>query len=292
MILINNKLNKTPLIVITGETASGKSSIAMSLAQKINGEIICADSKTVYRDMDIGTAKPTLDDQQKVRHWCLDLVDPDQKFNVALFKKEANAAIKDIKSRCKIPILVGGSGLYVYSIIYNYKFRTNKADDRYSNLDNKTVSELIDICNQKGYKLPENKFNKRYLIKVIESKGDVVKNTKLFKNVIYVGVENDKNQLEQKIRRRIIQMVDQGLIEETKNLYKKYNSKNESFTADIYPIVKRYIDNEISMSEMIELAVIKDRQLAKKQRTWFKRDNNIKWLKKEQVEKYILGVLK
>ncbi len=286
------KLANLPLIVITGETASGKSSVAMSLAQKLDSEIICADSKTVYKDMNIGTAKPTKQDQALVRHWCLDLVRPDQEFNVAMFQQAAQKAIVDIRSRKKVPILVGGSGLYVNSIIYNYDFRSQNSQYQRCDLDNMSVEQLIDICCKEGYKLPQNKHNKRHLIRTIETKGQVVRNTTVINNAIYVGIENDKSELERRIRARIEQMLEEGLIEETIKLYQKYDSQTEAFTADIYPIVKRYLDNEIDREELIELAVIKDRQLAKKQRTWFRRDQNIKWLAKNQVEDYMISVLK
>ncbi len=285
------KLTNLPLIVIAGETASGKSSVAISLAQKINGEIICADSKTVYCDMNIGTAKPTKQDQMLIKHWCLDLVKPDQEFNAAMFKEQAEKAINDIRSRKKVPILVGGSGLYINSIIYNYNFGQKKDQNERSKLDNKTVVELIKICQDNQYMLPKNQHNKRHLIRTIENRGRDVKNTTIIPNLIYVGIKNDKTKLETRIKLRIEQMLDQGLVEETKKLYQKYNQRTEAFTADIYPIVKRFLDQEIDRQQMIDLAVIKDRQLAKKQRTWFRRDQNIKWLELEQVEKYILSVL-
>ncbi len=289
---MKSKLNKTPLIVIVGETASGKSSVAMSLAQKIGGEIVCADSKTIYKDMNIGTAKPTKQDQALVRHWCLDLVYPDQEFNVSLFQKEAQKAIKDIRSRKKVPILVGGSGLYINSIIYNYNFRQKKDEKERSELNNKTVAELVKICEQNNYMLPKNQQNKRHLIRAIESKGQCVKNTTIINDVILIGIKNDKSELEKRIKKRIVQMIEEGLIKETELLYKKYNNDTEAFTADIYPIVKQYLDGKINYQQMVELAVIKDHQLAKKQRTWFKRDNNVQWVLREEAEKYILSVFK
>ncbi len=286
------KLADLPLIVIAGETASGKSSVAISLAQKLNGEIVCADSKTVYQEMNIGTAKPSHQDQRLVRHWCLDLILPNQEFNVAMFQKQAQKAINDIRSRKKIPILVGGSGLYINSIIYNYNFRVQKKAEERSYLNNKTVEELQKIIEHNNYMLPKNQQNKRHLIRVIESKGKIQQNQQIIDNLIYIGIKNNKEDLEARIRLRIEQMLADGLIEETKELYHKYDADLESMTADIYPITKRLIDGQISRQEMIDLAVIKDRQLAKKQRTWFKRDQNINWLYLSQVEDYILSVLK
>lgn len=118
------------IVVIVGMTASGKSAVAMKLAQERNGEIICADSRTIYKGMDIGTAKPSPTDRKAVRHHLLDIITPDQKFTVADFQKQANAAIKDIASRGKLPIVVGGTGLYVDALIYNYSFGGPKAGQR------------------------------------------------------------------------------------------------------------------------------------------------------------------
>ncbi len=120
----------SPLIVIVGETASGKTALAIEIAKSFNGEIICADSRTVYRGMDIGTAKPTRAERKVIKHHLLDIVEPDEKYNVAKFKKDALTAIEDITSRGKLPIMVGGTGLYIDSVIFDYDF------------DNKTMSEL------------------------------------------------------------------------------------------------------------------------------------------------------
>jgi tRNA dimethylallyltransferase len=118
---------RTPLIVITGPTGSGKSAIALSLAEKYGGEIICADSRTVYKFMDIGTAKPSLDDQKRVKHWLLDVVNPDDKFSVSDFQELAQKAINNIRSRGKIPFLVGGTGLYIDAVVLDFSF-AEKAD--------------------------------------------------------------------------------------------------------------------------------------------------------------------
>ncbi len=127
---ISQMQNSSPLIVIVGETASGKTALGIKLAQKFNGEIICADSRTVYKHMDIGTAKPTKTEQRLVRHHLIDLVEPNEKYNVAMFKHDALAAIEDITGRGKLPIIVGGTGLYVDAVIFDYDF------------DSKTMSDL------------------------------------------------------------------------------------------------------------------------------------------------------
>ncbi len=122
-----------PLIVIVGQTASGKTALGIELAQKFNGEIICADSRTVYKDMDIGTAKPTAAEQQKAKHYLLDIIEPGEKYNVARFQKDANKLIEAISARGTLPIMVGGTGLYVDSVIFNYDFDSKTMSDLRSN---------------------------------------------------------------------------------------------------------------------------------------------------------------
>ena len=190
------------LLVIVGPTASGKSALAMRIAEEFGGEIICADSRTVYRGMDIGTAKPTKEEQAKVKHWGLDLVQLNQRFTVADFKKYAEDAIEDIQNRGKLPILVGGTGLYIDAVLFNFSFRRgNKISDRliYSQ---KTIEELQAIIKEKGYPMPENKQNKRHLIRTIETKGHKgSRQTKLHKTVLLVGLLPEEEMLKQKIFR-------------------------------------------------------------------------------------------
>lgn len=138
-----------PLIVIVGPTASGKTATAISIAQRYDGEIICADSRTVYKGMDIGTAKPTLDEQTLVKHWGIDLVSPDQRYTVGMFQSYARDVIDDIYARGKRPILVGGTGLYVDSILFNYDFPATKDDALVKDLLKLSDEELRIYCKKK-----------------------------------------------------------------------------------------------------------------------------------------------
>lgn len=280
-----------PLIVILGPTASGKSAVGLELAKKIDGEIICADSRTVYRHMDIGTAKPSAEEQAEIKHWCLDLVEPDQTFSVADFKAAAEQAIADIRSRDKYPIMVGGSGMYIDSVIFDFQLQPKADLVLRQKLEQLTIEQLQDYCKKHNYGLPENCFNRRHLIRRIETKGIDVKNTKPIGNLLIIGIDVKKTTLRQRIAQRIEQMIEQGLLEETAYLYKNYNSSLESMTANIYQLAKRYIDGEISKLQLLELATIRDAQLAKKQRTWFQRNPYIKWLEREQVLSYVIDKL-
>ncbi len=280
-----------PLIVILGPTASGKSAVGLELARRIDGEIICADSRTVYRHMNIGTAKPSTEEQAEIRHWCLDLVNPDQAFSVADFKRAAERAITDIRSRGKYPIMVGGSGLYIDSVIFDFQLQS-KADPKLRQfLEQLTTEQLQQYCKKHNYSLPENSVNRRHLIRRIETKGIDVKNTQLINNLIIVGIDVEKTTLRNRIAQRIDQMLEQGLIEETEFLYKNYNTNLGAMTANIYQLVKRYLDGEIDRTQLLELATTRDAQLAKKQRTWFRRNPHIKWLDHQQVLPYILTKL-
>src|SRR5688572_21256799 len=163
-------MNK-PLIVIAGPTASGKSALAMKVAKKYNGEIICADSRTVYKGMDIGTAKPSAVDRKEVPHHLLDIVQPNQPFTAADFKEQALAAIDDISGRGKLPIMVGGTGLYIDSVIFDYRFGDPADPDKRAQLQDMTLEQLQQMCVMEGIRLPENTKNKRHLVRAVELGG-------------------------------------------------------------------------------------------------------------------------
>ncbi len=162
--------SRPKLLVIVGPTASGKSELALNIAKKYNGEIIAADSRTVYRDMNIGTAKPSLDDQKALLHWGLDLVNPGQRFTAADFKQYAEAKIVDIQKRGKLPLLVGGTGLYIDSVLFDFGFLADFDPKLRKELEQLSVQDLQKIIKQRGYTMPTNYQNKRYLIRVIETK--------------------------------------------------------------------------------------------------------------------------
>ena len=187
--------------------------------------------------------------------------------------------------------MVGGSGLYIDSVIFDFQLQP-KADPKLrQSLEQLTTEQLQQYCKKHNYGLPENSTNRRHLIRRIETKGIDVKNTQLINDLIIVGIDVEKTTLRHRIAQRIDQMLEQGLIEETKFLYKNYNTHLESMTANIYQLVKRYLDGEIDRTRLLELATTRDAQLAKKQRTWFRRNPHIKWLDRQQVLPYILTKL-
>jgi len=281
-----------PLIVIIGPTASGKTGIAIKLAEQFNGEIISADSRAIYKYMDIGTAKPTIDEQKQIKHWGVDLIEPGEKFTVADFQKYANEKISDIRARGKIPFLVGGSGLYVDSVIYNYEFGEIADEESRAEFEKMTIEELQEYCKIHNILLPENYKNKRYLVRTIEQKGVVKNNRKQIReNTIVIGILTDKEELRNRISARAKQMFDSEIEKETKFLAKRYSFDLESMKSNIYPIVHRMMNGEITRDEAVRLFEIADWHLAKRQITWFQRNSKIKWLPLCDIEKHISDAL-
>lgn len=284
----SSNYNKTPLIVIVGPTASGKTSLAINLAEIYGGEIICADSRTVYKDMDIGTAKPSYEDCQRVPHWGIDLIYPYEYFSAAEFKQYALKKIENIRSRNKIPFLVGGTGLYIDAIVFDYKFGNKSDVKKRTLLEKLNIEELWKYCRKNNIELPDNYNNKRYVIRCIEQ-GGINNNRKveINNNTIVVGISTDRDNLRKRIKDRIEQFFDNNVVEEARILGKIYGWDNRAMSGNIYPILHKYIDNEINIEEAKVEIFYRDWHLAKRQMTWFRRNKNIEWLELNQVPSYI-----
>lgn len=281
-----------PLIVITGPTASGKTGLAIDLAEKYNGEIICADSRTIYKGMDIGTAKPTLEERRSVVHWGLDLVEPGEAFSAADFKAYATEKIADIRSRNKVPFLVGGTGLYIDAIIFDYQFGPTANSELRDKLEQLTIEQLHAYCLNNNIELPENKLNKRYVIRAIEQGGISRKrNDKMINNAHVVAIATDREILRTRIRDRTEQFFDNGVVEEATNLGKKYGWGSEAMTGNIYPLVHRYLNHEIDLEEMKNKFTTLDWRLAKRQLTWLRRNSEIQWLSLTDAAHYLEAIL-
>lgn len=273
----------TPLVVITGPTASGKSALAMSVAKLYGGEIICADSRTVYKGMDIGTAKPTLQDQSEVRHHMIDLVEPNQSFTAADFKSRALQAITEIASRNKLPIMVGGTGLYIDSVIFDYAFGPPADPKKRKELQELTVSDLQRLCLKNAIELPTNKQNKRHLIRAIELNGSIRTPKRLRPNTIVVALTANLADLTGKIRQRAQDMVAKGVVQEVQKLGDVYGWHTEALTGNIYRIFRGVVEGNASIESALERCVLSDRQLAKRQITWLKRNPYVIWGPPDQL---------
>lgn len=271
-------LSELPLIVIVGPTASGKSATAMRIAKEFGGEIICADSRTVYKYMDIGTAKPSVQDREEVPHFGLDLVEPGEVFTASDFKKYALQKIKDIRGRGHIPILVGGTGLYVDGVIFDYEFGKPEPELR-KMLETLSLEELKNYCSNNNINLPENENNRRYVIRAIEQKS--INNKRLMvpiPNTLVVGIATNRDELRARIAARSEQLFETGMVEEAIKLGKKYGWNSEAMTGNIYKLVKQFLDGEFDEAELKQRFITSDWQLAKRQLTWLKRNPFIHWL--------------
>lgn len=283
-----NTREEPPLVVIVGPTASGKTALAISLAKEFGGEIICADSRTVYKGMDIGTAKPTLEEQAQVVHWGLDLVEPGERFTAADFKVYALQKIKEIRMRGHVPFLVGGTGLYVDAVLFDYQFGVQGNEKVRKELEELTIEQLHEYCYQNNIRLPENSQNKRYVIRAIEQKSINVKRRKEpISNSIIVGIATDREVLRTRIAFRTEQLFENGVVKEATLLGKKYGWNNEAMTGNIYPLTRAYLKNEVTYDEMVEKNTTLDWRLAKRQLTWLKRNPYIHWGSADELYSFI-----
>lgn len=276
-------MSNPPLVVIVGPTASGKSDFAMRVAKRWGGELICADSRTVYRGMDIGTAKPSPADRDAVPHHLLDVVEPDQPFTTADFKTLANQAIADIWARGRLPIMVGGTGLYVDSVLFDFQFGEPADPVRRAELSAMSIEELQKICSDNNIELPMNNKNKRHLIRAIELGGLIKNNRSIRANTIVVGLTINKEDLEQRIRLRAQQMVLAGVKKEVEALAEHYGYDNQAMSGNIYRVFKDVTEGLKTTDQAIDDSIKTDISLAKRQRTWFKRNPHIVWGTPEEL---------
>lgn len=281
-----------PLVVIVGPTASGKTALAIELAEQFNGEIICADSRTIYKGMDIGTAKPTQEERARVPHWGLDLVEPNERFSAADFKRYAEQKIQEIRGRGHVPFLVGGTGLYVDGVIFDYQFGPVANGTRRAELEPLSLEELHEYCVKYNITLPENAQNKRYVIRAIERKS-VSEKRKVtpIDNTVIVGIATYREVLRDRIRRRTEHLFENGVVVEATILGKKYGWESEAMTGNIYRLVKQHLNEELTLEQVKEKNTTADWRLAKRQLTWLKRNPFIYWKTLPEAKQYLMQLL-
>lgn len=269
----------SPLVVIVGETASGKSALGMELAERFGGEIICADAMTVYPGFNIGTAKPSETDRAKVPHHLLDIADPAQGFSAAQFKQEAERAIADILARGKLPIMVGGSGLYIESVLYNYQFNVLPNTGERDVLNTMSLAELLVLARERGLDTTGiDAANPRRVMRLIETNGLKAVRSDLRENTCVIGIRTNREQLESRVKRRVEAMLTAGLEVEVTELAERYGWGVEAMKSVGYREWRTYFEGNASLTETVEQIAQSTMQLAKKQRTWFKRNNSIHWI--------------
>lgn len=281
-----------PVIVIVGPTASGKTRLAIKIAQSYGGEIICADSRTVYKGMDIGTAKPTLEEQQGIPHWGLDLVPPTARYTAADFKQYAHDKIVEIRQRGKLPILVGGTGLYVDAVVFDYQFPRPMAITEREKFESMSREELFEYCLKNNIELPEDDKNKRRLIRAINDESHLrQRNRTIPKDFFIVGIATNKEILMNRIAGRTEQMFDNSVVEEATLLGKKYGWNSEAMTSNVYRVIRSYLEKSLTLEETKEKFTTRDWQLAKRQMTWFRRNPFIEWCQLTEAERYVANRL-
>lgn len=288
-------MDKPKVIVIVGPTASGKSALGFELAKRINGEIISCDSMQIYKEMNIGTAKPTIEEQKQVNHYLVDFVLPNTRYSVSDFKKDAEKAIEEVLKKGKVPIIVGGTGLYINSLLYNINYVDEEYDEEYRNalekraevegLD-KLYEEAMRIDKEATEKISRNDkkrilrileiYNKTGLTKTEQDKLSTQVETKY--NYLVFGINMEREILYERINKRVDIMLKEGLVKEVEDIYKKYNEFPTAMQAIGYKEVVSYLKGEISEQEMIEKIKMETRRYAKRQMTWFRRNEEIHWI--------------
>lgn len=288
-------MEKPKVIVICGPTASGKTKLSVELAKKIDGEIICCDSMQIYKDMNIGTAKVTKEEMQGIKHYLVDFVLPDQRYSVADYKKDATKTIQEVLSKEKVPIIVGGTGLYVDSLIYNIDYPEIKTDLEYrKKLEKVADEEGLEKLYEMAKKIDEratlaiSSNDRKRIIRILEiyhSTGKTKTEQEIESrknevpyNYLVFAINMDKEKLHERINKRVDIMIKDGLIEEVKGLLEKYKQFPTAMQGLGYKEVVEYINGSISKQEMIDKIKNDTRKYAKRQLTWFRKNKQTIWL--------------
>lgn len=271
--------NQRPeLLVIVGTTASGKSDLALKIAKKNSGEIISADSWTVYRGFNIGTAKPTSQDQKAVKHWLIDVREPNESFNAPMFKQMAQKAIADIENRDKLAIMAGGTGLYIDSVLYDFGFLPDSSPQQRQKLNMLSLPELIQMAAVENIDLRDIDIrNKRRVIRAIESGGQKPTKGELKEGVLLIGLKVPRDELKKRIEHRINQMLAAGLEGEVRELSGRYGWDIEPMKGIGYREWQQYFEGLQTLEQTRQRIISSTMNLAKRQQTWFKRNKKITW---------------
>ena len=286
---------KKKLIFIVGPTSVGKTKLSVDIAKEFSGEIISCDSMQIYREFNIGTAKITEEEIRGINHYMIDILDGNQKFNVSEYKKMAENYIEEIYSHNSLPIFVGGTGLYLNSILYDFKFteseEPNSLREQITEFYEKNGANLLyDLLLYLDYSSREkiHKNNIKRVIRAIEvclnTGKEFSKQCKDYENnndkydYLIIGLTLDRKILYDKINSRVDIMINNGLVEEASSLYKKYGEYSQAFTAIGYKEFIPYFKREITLESCIDNIKQNSRKYAKRQFTWFNRNENIHWI--------------
>ena len=281
------------VLCIVGPTAVGKTKMSIELAKQLTGEIISGDSMQIYRGMDIGTAKATMDERQGIPHHLIDEKNPDEPYSVAAFQQTVRAKMEEIKSRGKLPIIVGGTGLYIKSVLYDYEFagesESKEIDEaKYGHLSNEELHAKLATVDEAGAKdiHPNNRKRVIRALEIYETSG--VKKSEMIEKqehkMIYdaclIGLTDDRTVLYDRINKRVDVMYETGLVEEVKALFDEgIPAESQSIRAIGYKELYDYFKGFISLEESKELIKRNSRRYAKRQYTWFNNQMDVTWFK-------------
>lgn len=307
--------NKNNLLILTGPTSVGKTSISTNIAKQLDGEIISADSMQIYKGMNIGTSKIKPDKMQNISHYMLDIVYPDEDFTVSNFKSKAENYISKINKNGKLPIIVGGTGLYINSLVYNLKFTNVESNEELR-------KKYMLLANTYGNKYLHNELYKVDPISAkrihINDKQRVIRALEIFDetgqpmsvhnknfrkendqyNLSMIALTMERQELYKRINQRVDFMISEGLVEEVEGLMKKgYNRELVSMQGIGYKEIISYLEGEVDLDEAVAILKRNTRRYAKRQLTWFRRDERIKWVNIdkfntiEEVSNFIINIL-
>lgn len=301
-VILSNRqdtIEKPPLVILTGPTGVGKTELSIQFAKKINGEIISADSIQVYQYMDIGSAKVTKEEMDGVKHYLVDIIQPDEEFNIFCFSNLAKQAISEIYSHGKIPIIVGGTGFYIQSVLYDIDFNTEDNDksirQKYEKLalENGTsyLYELLKKTDPESAEVIHENNTKRIIraLEYYENTGELmsVHNKRERKksspyNYQYFVLNRDRKVLYERIDKRVDMMVNNGLVDEVNKLLNMGYSRNlVSMQGLGYKEIAAYLDGEYALDEAVEIIKRDTRHFAKRQLTWFRREKDVTFMNYE-----------
>ncbi|MDT3498338.1 tRNA (adenosine(37)-N6)-dimethylallyltransferase MiaA [Bacillus toyonensis] len=307
------EMQREKVAVIIGPTAVGKTKLSIDLAKALNGEIISGDSMQIYRTMDIGTAKVTKEEMDGIPHYMVDIKDPEDSFSVAEFQERVRKHIREITERGKLPIIVGGTGLYIQSVLFDYQFTDGAGDAIYREQMEKLAQEhgveyvhekLQEVDSESAERIHAN--NVRRVIRALEifhTTGEKMSDqlekqeNELLYDVSLIGLTMDREMLYDRINLRVDLMIEQGLLEEVKGLYNRGIRECQSIQAIGYKEIYDYFENRVSLAESVSQLKTNSRRYAKRQLTWFRNKMDVTWFdvtdgeKTSEILRYIEGKL-
>ena len=303
-------MQKNKVIVICGPTASGKTALSIELAKQIHGEIVSCDSMQIYQDMNIGTAKPTPEEMQGIQHYLIGYVSPEQRYSVADYKADAKKAIKEIIEKGKMPIVVGGTGLYLDSLIYEIEYQEIQLDEEYrKKLEEEVEEKGLEALYERAKQIdaiaiekisPNDKKRILRILEIYHATGKTKTEQEIEsrkKEVEYdykvYALDWDRQTLYDRINKRVDMMIEQGLIEEVKQILDKYDTFPTAMQGLGYKEVVDYLKGDLTKEEMIEKIKMESRRYAKRQLTWFRKNKQTIWLNAEdEIQNNIDIILK